>query len=117
MTGRTTDRKPAARRFADADAGSARPPTSFPERIMSKIKTILVVAALAALAAVVPAAVASASPQAGHSAAPAHTTAPKPTLVLVHGAWADASSWAPGDNPAATAMATPCWYRQTRCVD
>ncbi len=62
---------------------------------MSKIRTILVVTALAALAAVVPAAVASASPQSGRSAATSHTTAPKPTLVLVHGAWADASSWAP----------------------
>jgi pimeloyl-ACP methyl ester carboxylesterase len=62
---------------------------------MSKLKTILAVTALAALAAVIPAAIANAGTSSGNGTATNHATTPKPTIVLVHGAWADASSWAP----------------------
>jgi pimeloyl-ACP methyl ester carboxylesterase len=55
----------------------------------SKKRTLgLAVAALAVLAAAVPASIATAG-------TPPRPMAPKPTIVLVHGAWADASSWAP----------------------
>jgi pimeloyl-ACP methyl ester carboxylesterase len=49
-----------------------------------RVRTALVVAALSAVAAVVPAGIAA-----------GHDNSAKPTIVLVHGAWADASSWAP----------------------
>lgn len=51
---------------------------------MSKRRTIGLVALLALVAVVTPATLAAAS----------HPAPPKPTIVLVHGAWADASSWA-----------------------
>jgi pimeloyl-ACP methyl ester carboxylesterase len=60
---------------------------------------IIIVAAVLALAAVLTgislrAASAQASPARAGSAAPqAWTGGPKPVIVLVHGAWADASSW------------------------
>ncbi|WP_329101807.1 alpha/beta hydrolase [Micromonospora sp. NBC_01699] len=57
-----------------------------------RTRTIIVTAALAALAIVIPTAVAVASPT--HSTRD-HGNSPKPTIVLVHGAWADGSSWAP----------------------
>jgi pimeloyl-ACP methyl ester carboxylesterase len=53
---------------------------------------IIGVAALAALAIVIPTAAAAAGP--GPAATSSHES-PKPTVVLVHGAWADGSSWAP----------------------
>lgn len=53
---------------------------------MSRPRVILTILTLIGL--MLPATVASAGPTRGHSA-------PKPTIVLVHGAWADASSWAP----------------------
>jgi pimeloyl-ACP methyl ester carboxylesterase len=49
----------------------------------------ILVAGLAAAAAFLIPAVAARS-----TAAPTHHGAPKPTIVLVHGAWADGSSWA-----------------------
>lgn len=49
-------------------------------------------AALAAAALTLTLAVA---PQAAQGAPPAAASAVKPTIVLVHGAWADGSSWAP----------------------
>jgi pimeloyl-ACP methyl ester carboxylesterase len=48
----------------------------------------IILTIVAVIGLVFPAAVASAGPAPSHSA-------PKPTIVLVHGAWADASSWAP----------------------
>jgi pimeloyl-ACP methyl ester carboxylesterase len=47
----------------------------------------------AAAAAAISAAVLA--PAASAHAAPTAATGPKPTIVLVHGAWADASSWTP----------------------
>jgi pimeloyl-ACP methyl ester carboxylesterase len=49
-------------------------------------RLILTAALLTGIALALPATLASASPTSTH--------APKPTIVLVHGAWADASSWA-----------------------
>lgn len=58
---------------------------------ISKLSTKLAAAGLAAAAVLALGLVAPAA-----NAAPAATTAPaKPTIVLVHGAWADASSFAP----------------------
>jgi pimeloyl-ACP methyl ester carboxylesterase len=53
------------------------------------IRLALLGAAAALVAAIVPAAMASAAT----SAKPSRPTAAKPTVVLVHGSWADASSW------------------------
>ncbi|GIH16037.1 alpha/beta fold hydrolase [Rugosimonospora africana] len=53
-----------------------------------RVHAMLVVAVLGALAIALPANTASGSTGTGHGK-------PKPTIVLVHGAWADASSWAP----------------------
>lgn len=50
--------------------------------------TRIILAALAVIGLTLPASIASAAQVSNHSA-------PKPTIVLVHGAWADASSWAP----------------------
>jgi pimeloyl-ACP methyl ester carboxylesterase len=52
----------------------------------------VIATALAALAIAVPTAIAAASPARTTSG---HSESPKPTIVLVHGAWADGSSWAP----------------------
>jgi pimeloyl-ACP methyl ester carboxylesterase len=55
-----------------------------------------IVSLIAAAAAVAAALSPSAEAQATHAAAlTAAGTGPKPTIVLVHGAWADASSWTP----------------------
>jgi pimeloyl-ACP methyl ester carboxylesterase len=53
------------------------------------IRLALLGAAAALVAAIVPAAMASAAT----SAKPSRPAAAKPTVVLVHGSWADASSW------------------------
>ena len=53
-------------------------------------RSLLGVLAIAALALFLPACLAVV-PSSG--AAPSHPSAPKPTIVLVHGAWADASGW------------------------
>jgi pimeloyl-ACP methyl ester carboxylesterase len=50
-------------------------------------------AALAVVAAIVPATTAFAAKGAGSSAGSGHPAAVKPTVVLVPGAWADGSSW------------------------
>ncbi|MGB3440587.1 MAG: alpha/beta hydrolase [Actinophytocola sp.] len=52
------------------------------------LRTRIVLTIVALIGLVLPASIASAGPAPNHSA-------PKPTIVLVHGAWADASSWAP----------------------
>jgi pimeloyl-ACP methyl ester carboxylesterase len=51
------------------------------------LRLITTVAALAIVVAVIPSKVTAVS------ARPTHTSQPKPTIVLVHGAWADGSSW------------------------
>lgn len=61
----------------------SRPPTS-PKR---RGRTFLVAVVVAVIALAVPSAVAAASTTSSQPT-------PKPTIVLVHGAWADASSWA-----------------------
>jgi pimeloyl-ACP methyl ester carboxylesterase len=55
-------------------------------------RLVAIAAAAAAVAIAVPTAVAAASP--AHPT-PGHSESAKPTIVLVHGAWADGSSWAP----------------------
>jgi pimeloyl-ACP methyl ester carboxylesterase len=67
---------------------------------MKRIRVAGLITAAAAVAAVSATALTvSASAQTAarttHSAALAAGTGPKPTIVLVHGAWADASSWTP----------------------
>jgi pimeloyl-ACP methyl ester carboxylesterase len=62
----------------------------------AKLRTVLVTvaaAALAAVAAVIPSQTGAAASHASHAPRGAHP-APKPTIVLEHGAWADGSSWA-----------------------
>jgi len=54
-----------------------------------RTRTVAIAASLALAGAIVPLGIASA--QAAPAAA--HSTAAKPTIVLVHGAWADSSSW------------------------
>lgn len=51
-------------------------------------RTRFVLAILTLIGLMLPASMASAGPTRSHAS-------PKPTIVLVHGAWADASSWAP----------------------
>lgn len=53
-----------------------------------KARPTIFLTILAFIALMLPASIASAGPAPNHAA-------PKPTIVLVHGAWADASSWAP----------------------
>jgi pimeloyl-ACP methyl ester carboxylesterase len=55
---------------------------------MHRARIILPVAFMAVIALAIPATLASASPASSYS------PTPKPTIVMVHGAWADASSWA-----------------------
>jgi pimeloyl-ACP methyl ester carboxylesterase len=55
-----------------------------------RTRTILTIAVLSVIGLVAPATLASADPVATASG----SARPKPTIVLVHGAWADASSWA-----------------------
>jgi pimeloyl-ACP methyl ester carboxylesterase len=62
----------------------------------SVLRSLAVVAALAVTAVVGPSAIGSSaigSAATNPHAAPATHSAPKPTVVLVHGAWADSSSW------------------------
>lgn len=54
----------------------------------AKARPTALLAILAFIGLMLPASIASAGPAPNHSG-------PKPTIVLVHGAWADASSWAP----------------------
>jgi pimeloyl-ACP methyl ester carboxylesterase len=56
-------------------------------------RTVAIAASLAIAGTLVPLGVASAQTSSAHAASPKCSTAPKPTIVLVHGAWADASSW------------------------
>lgn len=61
-------------------------------------RAVLAVAGAAALAAVAVPALASSPSDDGKTvaaAAAASHSAPKPTVLLVHGAWADSSSWSP----------------------
>jgi pimeloyl-ACP methyl ester carboxylesterase len=62
-----------------------------------RTRTFLAGGALAALAVITPASLAAASPAhaagTAHAASTAGASTPKPTIVLEHGAWADASSW------------------------
>jgi pimeloyl-ACP methyl ester carboxylesterase len=60
--------------------------TSLPRK-----RTVSIAASLAIAGAIIPWGVASASTSS--HAAPASSSAAKPTIVLVHGAWADGSSW------------------------
>lgn len=62
-------------------------------RFMSSLPTIRLVARLA-LATVVTTTAVTAAAQSPRTAAPARTVSPKPTVVLVHGAFADAMAWA-----------------------
>ncbi len=62
---------------------------------LQRTKLLTSVAALAAIAGLGAATPALASPATQPSHTPAPRTAAKPTIVLVHGAWADASSFAP----------------------
>jgi pimeloyl-ACP methyl ester carboxylesterase len=64
---------------------------------MKRIRVAGLITAAAAIAAVSATSLTvSASAQTAHTAASAAAaTGPKPTIVLVHGAWADASSWTP----------------------
>jgi pimeloyl-ACP methyl ester carboxylesterase len=61
-----------------------RPSNTSPKR---RARTVLAAVVLAVIALAVPSTVAAASTAASQPT-------PKPTIVLVHGAWADASSWA-----------------------
>ena len=63
-------------------------------RVAGLITAAAAVAALSA-AALTPSASAHTAAPATHTAQTAAGTGPKPTIVLVHGAWADASSWTP----------------------
>ena len=68
------------------------------KRIPRAVGLITAAAAVAAVsaAALTPSASAHAATAAAHTVARSVTSAgPKPTIVLVHGAWADASSWTP----------------------
>ena len=63
--------------------------TSLPRK-----RTVAIAASLAIAGALIPLGVASASASVSAHAAPASSSmAAKPTIVLVHGAWADGSSW------------------------
>jgi pimeloyl-ACP methyl ester carboxylesterase len=63
---------------------------------MKRIRVAGLITAAAAIAAVSATALTvSASAQTAHTAALTTGAGPKPTIVLVHGAWADASSWTP----------------------
>jgi len=61
--------------------------TSLPRK-----RTVAIAASLAIAGALIPLGLASASVSA-HAAPASSSTAAKPTIVLVHGAWADGSSW------------------------
>jgi pimeloyl-ACP methyl ester carboxylesterase len=64
-------------------------------RVAGLVAAAAAIAAVSA-AALTPSASAHTAAPATHSAAlTAASTGPKPTIVLVHGAWADASSWTP----------------------
>ena len=78
-------------------------------------RTAAIAASLAIAGALVPLGIASAQAAPAHAASPKFSTAAKPTTVLVHGAWADASSWT-ASPPSCCAMATPSTSRPTRCA-
>jgi pimeloyl-ACP methyl ester carboxylesterase len=65
--------------------------TSAPRRTMRRL-LLTVTLALSGLACLSPAAPAGTRYRSHHAQ---HSNGPRPTIVLVHGAWADASSWAP----------------------
>jgi pimeloyl-ACP methyl ester carboxylesterase len=60
---------------------------------MKRVHVAGLITAAAAVAAI--SATALTASAGAQTAAPARHTGPKPTVVLVHGAWADASSWTP----------------------
>ena len=62
-------------------------------RTIFRTRVSLVMAALTAVLVLVPVSIASASGAPARKSPPV-SHAPKPTIVLVHGAWADGSSWA-----------------------
>jgi pimeloyl-ACP methyl ester carboxylesterase len=62
-----------------------------PPRVIPRLRPQLRVTLVAALVALLSIVLGSASAEAGASGR--HVRSPRPTIVLVHGAWADSSSW------------------------